>query len=418
MKKIAMFFSCCAILMLFASCTESGAERYKKTDEPLAIQVLTPFAGNSGKAKTYQNVYREWEEMSESVVNDRSFELSRSYKERVDTEFKTDSEPDVLFYFTGAAADSFVSAKRVMSIEEIREEFPDYAKNYNKEELPLSGIDEEPYAVPLGEEWTALFVNKKVLEAAGVEMPGADYTWTQFLADCEKIKESGFVPIAAAFGDFPYYWWEYIVMNQSGASADLSETDLEKVKQKSIREITNLYTAGYLPEETIHIKSEECFDMFMQGEAAFFADTSWCIDRIEQKCGEELTMSKLEDFGVTYFPGSKNRKAAEIICDVSMGFYITKKAWNNSEKRKAAEDFVRYVTSDEIVPRFTDEGLDLLVKKPKNSGDENILRKQANEMIEKAVSRNSVVWNAFGSEFDEDITKDIVKELAEEIAAE
>jgi raffinose/stachyose/melibiose transport system substrate-binding protein len=38
-------------------------------------------------------------------------------------------------------------------------------------------------------------------------VPGADTTWEEFLDDCEKIKNAGYTPIAAALGNIPHYWW-------------------------------------------------------------------------------------------------------------------------------------------------------------------------------------------------------------------
>ena len=100
------------------------------------------------------------------------------------TDFMTGSEPDVLFYFTDADADPFINAGKVVSIEEIRETYPDYGTNM-KQSMMAVASDGLHYAVPSYGFWENLFVNKAVLKQCGVTLPGSDYTWDQFLSDCQ-----------------------------------------------------------------------------------------------------------------------------------------------------------------------------------------------------------------------------------------
>lgn len=61
-----------------------------------------------------------------------------------------------------------------------------------------------------GKTW---FVNKKVLADCNIEVPGPDYTWDQFLADCQTIKDKGYTPIAVSLFEVPHYWFEFVLMN-------------------------------------------------------------------------------------------------------------------------------------------------------------------------------------------------------------
>ena len=48
-----------------------------------------------------------------------------------------------------------------------------------------AAADGKNYAVPSSGFWENMFVNKKVLADCNIEVPGPDYTWDQFLADCQ-----------------------------------------------------------------------------------------------------------------------------------------------------------------------------------------------------------------------------------------
>ena len=102
-------------------------------------------------------------------------------------DFQTGADPDVLFFFNGADANSFIEAGKVVPIDTIREVYPDYASNMNDDLITASVVDGVKYAVPVNGFWEAMFVNTEVLEAAGVEVPGADYTWDAFLEDCQSL---------------------------------------------------------------------------------------------------------------------------------------------------------------------------------------------------------------------------------------
>ena len=82
----------------------------------------------------------------------------------------------------------FVEAGKVVSIEDIRAEYPEYASNMKDDMIPASPADGVQYAVPFYGYWEGLYVNKAVMEAAGAEIPTADTTWDQFLETCQVIK--------------------------------------------------------------------------------------------------------------------------------------------------------------------------------------------------------------------------------------
>ena len=155
------------------------------------LNVTTTFAGTESNVENYQNVIKDWEASTGNTVSDSSATADETMKARVITDFETGSEPDVLFYFNGNDSNPFVEAGKVVSIDTIREQYPDYAANMKDDMIPASPADGVKYAVPFYGYWEGLFVNKAVCEAAGIEIPGADTTWDQFLEDCQKIKDAG-----------------------------------------------------------------------------------------------------------------------------------------------------------------------------------------------------------------------------------
>lgn len=321
--------------------------------EPVTITVVTSYGGDDGNRDNYEAAIAGYEEATGNKVLDASATSNEEWKAKVMTDFETGTEPDVLFYFNNTDSNALVEADKVVSLEEIRAVYPDYASNMKDDLLVPSPLDGKVYSVPVNGYWESMFINKRVLEAAGVAIPGPDYTWDQFLLDCETIKAAGFVPIAVSLQEVPHYWFEFTVYNHGNSGNHLTvptsaedEAGLKWIA--GFEDIKALYNAGYLPENTLTAADAETVQLLADGEAAFLIDGSWKIGFFQDNCADHL-----EDFALTYVPAKGERKATDLIGGISMGYFITRKAWDDPAKREAAVKFVEYMTSDEQVSIFS-----------------------------------------------------------------
>lgn len=189
--------------------------------DPVTLSVVTSYGGDDGNRRNFEQAVQEYEDKTGNTVEDGSATSDEEWKAKVLTDYETGSEPDVLFFFSNADADPIIDAGKVVSIEEIRETYPDYATNM-KEAMLAAASDGKHYAVPSSGFWENLFVNKTVLEDCGVDMPGTNYTWDQFLEDCQTIKDAGYTPIACSLFEVPHYWFEFCVMNNGSLDSQLT----------------------------------------------------------------------------------------------------------------------------------------------------------------------------------------------------
>ena len=335
-------------------------------DKAVTLNVVTSYGGDDGNRKNFENAVKAYEESTGNKVNDGSATSNEEWKAKVLTDFETGSEPDVLFYFTNADAEPFISAGKVVSLEEIRAEYPDYAGNM-KDSMMAVAADGKQYAVPSSGYWENMFVNKKVLEDCGVAVPGPDYTWDQFLADCETIKEAGYTPIACSLVEVPHYWFEFTVMNNGTVENHLdvpaAADDAAAAKWAvGLNDIKALYEAGYFPANTLTASDAETVELFNSGEAAYLIDGSWKVGYFTENAED------LNDFAIAYVPGKGERSASEAIGGISMGYFITTKAWNDPDKREAAVEFVSQLTSDEVLSTFVTTEVTALVNGAKPEG--------------------------------------------------
>lgn len=386
---------------------EANAETSTEAANPVELNVTTTFAGEDTNSQNFKDAVAAWCAETGNEVADSSATSDETFKTRVITDFETGSEPDVLFFFNGADANSFIEAGKVVSIDDIRAEYPEYASNMNDDLITGSLVDGKKYAVPVNGFWEAMFVNTEVLDAAGVAVPGADYTWNQFLEDCQKIKDAGYAPIACALGNIPHYWWEFAIFNHTSPETHLQvpesvDSDQGQAWVAGMEDIKTLYEAGYFPDNTLSATDDETFAMFTEGKAAFLIDGSWKVGGIVNACQSDpedpatLDTEKLAKFDVTYVPGQGNRKATDLVGGLSMGYYITTKAWEDPDKRAAAVSFVEYMTSDDIVPVFAQHTASALKNAPEvDESTFNPLQVKAMAMMSGVTSLTGAVQDIF-----------------------
>lgn len=405
MKKIAVStILCCAM----TTAMMAGTAVFVQADG-VELDVVTTFAGEDSNAKNYQDGIAAWQEETGNTVNDNSATSDETFKTTVVSDFEMDAEPDVLFFFTGADANSFIEAEKVISIEDIRKEYPDYAANMDDEKIPASIVNGKKYAVPTNGYWEAMFVNTKVLADCGIEVPGEDYSWDQFMKDCAVIKEKGYAPVAAALGNIPHYWWEYSIFNNEAdlaAHGEVPAADAADAWVSGMEDVKAMYEAGCFPENTLSATDDETFQLFTQDKAAFLLDGSWKVGGIAGACQSDpedpstLDTEALDKYDVTFVPSKGGaRKASDLIGGFSMGYYITKKAWEDPEKKEAAVDFVNYMTSDDMILKFAQHSANPLKEAPEADTESmNSLQLKAIEFGSKVTSYTAAVQDSFQGE--------------------
>lgn len=348
MKKKILSALLCGIM---ATAAVSAGAVTASAEEGVSLNVTTTFAGTESNVELYQETIQNWEKETGNKVEDSSSTADETFKARVISDFETGAELDVMFYFNGNDSNPFVEAGKVVPISEIREEYPEYADNMKDDMIPASPADGVQYAVPFYGYWEGLYCNKTVLEAAGVEVPGQETTWDQFLESCQKIKDAGYTPIAVSLAKEPHYWFEFSIFNHDSAKTHLTvpeavDDEAGKAWQAGLEDLKELYEKGFLSENTNTATADEVFQSFLEGKSAFYVDGSWKMGGIKEGT------DNIDNFTVTYVPGNGDRKSTDMVAGLSSGWYISRKCWEDEKKRDAAVDLIETFISDESVSKF------------------------------------------------------------------
>ena len=304
----------------------------------ITLHTISCFAGQDGSAEDYVGILRRYESKSGNTVIDRSSTSDEAWKTAVLKDFAAGNEPDVLFFFA-AGADSAPILPRVVSLEEINEAYPAL---YLQENEALRESDGKVYAVPVRGFWKGLYVHTDLFEEYGAPLPT---DWDSLLKAIRIFRKNGIVPIAVSLTDIPHYLAEMALLAcASREELQARPETFEEVPASWISAmgvIRELAEAGAFADNAGSTYESETTDLFLRKKAAMQMDGSW-LD-------SAFSSGMMETLAVLPMPRRDGNGTADCyLGGVSMGFYLTRRAWE-SGRRDAAVALFAELTSEESI---------------------------------------------------------------------
>ncbi|KPI18773.1 hypothetical protein OK074_7856 [Actinobacteria bacterium OK074] len=151
--------------------------------------------------------------------------------------------------------------------------------SFQKNVIGAGTIDGSAYGVPIGANTLALYYNKKVLSAAGVD-PASVKDWASLTAALKKVTAAGrkgitFSAINTEEGSFQFLPWFW------GAGADLTELDSSK-GVAALALWKQWVDAGYAPKDVINNTQTTSWQEFATGQYAFGENGTWQLGNAKQ----------------------------------------------------------------------------------------------------------------------------------------
>ncbi len=324
---------------------EADAENETSTEaKEVTLKTVSMFGGTDPNAEVYQAINNElMEKYSYITIEDNSQSSDEEWKATVNADFSVGNEPDVIQFFTDATADTIVATDKLVSIEEIKAVYPEYAGDTLASALSAAAnTDGVQRAIPTTGYWEGLYCNKDLFDQYGLALPT---DWDSLVTAINTFKENDIIPIACSLNNVPHYWIEFLMLYAAGEEefVTIPETAPEGWAA-GLSLFKTLRDMGAFPMDTDTVDDAYIGQLFRDKKAAMQLDGSWYAGNI----------TDTDNTVVIAFPGVPDQKATPnaLIGGISSGFYITKKAWEDPDKRDAAVKFVMAHTSQEGVQRY------------------------------------------------------------------
>lgn len=337
-----------AALLLLTGCGKDEQDAKLQDMPPVTIRTVSMFGGTDPNTAVYEKIREQFQTQYPYItVDDESRAADEEWKSEVAADFCAGNEPDVLQFFTDATANQIVAMDKFVSIEEIREVYPEYAADTHEWALDqVTNRDGVRRAVPTTGFWEGLYCNVDLFEEYGIPLPD---DWESFTHAIEIFESNGVVPIACSLTNVPHYWMEYFLLYSSGVEA--YEKDFEAISQEwidGLRMFRSLRGMLAFPRNTDTIDNDYARTLFINKKAAMILEGNWFLPAVEDQ----------ENTTVIAFPGSEDSpvRGNAVVGGMTSGFYITRRAWEDPDKRDAAVKYVMAQTSPEAVQAYWEHG--------------------------------------------------------------
>ena len=330
--RMRKWIAAAAALIMLAAAGAGTAEN------GVTLRTISCFAGLDGAAEDYVSILQKYESETGNTVQDRSSTSDEVWKTDILKDFAAGNEPDILFFFA-AGADSAPILSRVVSLEEINKAYPDM----NLEETEaLRETDGKVYAVPVRGYWEGLYVHTDLFEQYNAPLPK---DWNSLLEAIRIFRENDIIPIAISLSDIPHYLAEMAVLScASREEQQARPRTYEEVPAswfEAMAAIRELAEAGAFADNAWTTYNDAATNLFLNKRAAMQLEGSWLDSAFPNRMMDTLSVLPMprhdgEGLSDCYLGG------------VSMGFYLTRRAWDSGH-RDAAVALLKELTSEESI---------------------------------------------------------------------
>ncbi len=304
----------------------------------ITLRTTSNFFDVESVAQAYTDALVAYEQATGNTIEDNYTGLpDEMWRKMVENDL-TSGGLDLVYYYTTDAASAKI-LPNVVPMDEVRAAYPDAGITVS---ALVAERDGHAYAAPVTGYFTGLFINRDLFELHGVELPT---DWNKLEAAIAKFKQVGIAPMAASLSDYPNGLVEVSIL-ASGTPSDYiarpaNSGSLPQSWANGMGLIRRLYELGAFPANVNQTTQEDAARLFREKEAAMMVDGSWFAATIPQESWDSTYMIPFPVYG-------QGAEYAVSAGDMTMGFYISRAAWEDPQRRDAVVQLMKALTTPEM----------------------------------------------------------------------
>ena len=352
-KKISLLTLFMAMLLVVLAACGGGDADKPSTDAPkesgnkagnanVDLKVVTTMAGTDPTGAAFEELLKEFQDANPEIkiTNESQTADAGTIRTKVNTDFSSDNEPELMFYFNTVDTEGIIKEGKVVDLE-------------NAEGVELSGFnsmleqqrnaDGKIYAAPQTGFYEAIFVNEKLFADHGIELPT---TWELYEKAIEEFAKTDIIPVAVSTED-SYYLVEHYALAAGGMENYRAKlADKNAAWAEGLDLIGKHAAMGAFPKDAATIDLSIAASLFHQEQAAMLFEGSWAWGGIKENNMD------LDNITVLPMPNKNGGETGELVGGASSGWFISTKAFNDDTKRDASVKFFNFITSEESILRL------------------------------------------------------------------
>lgn len=318
---------------------ENEDEEVAKGD--VELRIVTTMAGTDPTADVFKDLLEEFkaDHGHVEIVDESQSADAGTIRTKINTDFTSDNEPDLMFYFNTVDAQGIIDAGKVVDLEKADGV---NLEGYNSMLEQQRNQNGNIYAAPQTGFYEAIFVNEALFEEHGIELPT---TWELYEKAIEEFAKTDIIPVAASTED-SYYLVEHYALAAGGMENFRAElADQNETWAEGLDLIAKHAEMGAFPADAGTIDLALAESLFHQEQAAMILEGSWAWGgMIEAGIDEKVTVLPM--------PIIDDSETGSLVGGASSGWFISTKAYEDDAKRDATVDLFNFLTTEENIVRL------------------------------------------------------------------
>ena len=247
----------------------------------------------AGTSKAFWTAAKKFEAENPDVKINYIFTDANNYQEKLTTMMAGDELADV-WLTKGDMLPTFADNGLIQSTQDAIAADADWSSSYLDGAFADCTYNGTQWGVPFQMQANCIGVyNKAIFDEVGID--GWPQTWTEMLADCEKLKAAGYTPIAmgnkdqwlaesAVFNTYAYKYVDQAWFNSLATNGGAKFTDEKFVK--ALAGFQNI--AQYFNSDMNSINQDEMYSLYYNKQAAMFFNGAWSIGTMIASCPADV----------------------------------------------------------------------------------------------------------------------------------
>ena len=236
--------------------------------------------------------------------------------------------------------------------------------------------------MPVRGYWEGLYVHTDLFEQYGAPLPK---DWASLLEAIRIFRENGIIPIAISLSDIPHYLAEMAVLacatREEQQARPMTFEEVPASWFEAMTVIRELAEAGAFADNAWSTYETASTDLFLRKQAAMQMDGSWLDSAFPSGAMNTLVVLPM--------PRRDGEGASDCyLGGVSMGFYLTRRAWESGHRDAAvalladltSEESIRELGSSSLSGRLLDSAEDMKADRQMVSPLQDAMNSKAREV--------------------------------------
>ena len=323
MKKVlavALSMACASTLFVATAVTASAAEKKEV--------VIWDYFETDAQKEMMQSLIDGFNASQDEYEASHVYVPFADYEKQLTLGIASGELPDLVI-LDGCSMASFIQLGLFGDISDVDINWDEYMEG----PMESTMLDGKHYGIPFATNCTALFYNKDMFDAAGIDYPDENTTWDEFHEMAKALTKDGVSGFGNAAtntdeGTFQCLQWLYTA---GGSYTDIEDgVDAYKLMQEMIED-------GSWTKECVNWTQSDVNNNFMAGNLAMQQNGPWQIPGIEANAPDL-------NYGVTVLPkkDADSEQATSILGGENMGVV-------NKDDTSGAEAFLKYYDQTDVM---------------------------------------------------------------------